>query len=346
LYLVDPLGGRYIVTSLPAVGGAVDDELSDWSGDKQRALVTYYLNEGGSLVVQLGLATGKVLNQLKLGTAQYPWSTNLHFSYPIVQYTRPAGGALLLGPAPSTLYRASLDGTRQAGFPKQFPVVGQNRGQALYFPDGDDLVVGATNGMAVLSNNGQFLRPLRSPTGLWCTPERWWKAGMVLASCLKHEKTAGPLANFDFATLWVVPTSGSPATALASPPQVLDDYDAWELTSGVYVQEYSPACIGAYYLAKVQADLSTAEVDVPGPKGTGVNVVGAYKSQVELLTVWSACLPEAGAGPPISLFWFDPVTKAVTVLVGPSARSAAGVDVTVTSALLYNDGFSASTKGG
>ncbi len=59
LYLVDPEGGRYPITTFPAPGeNGVTPSLVDWSGDGTRALVYQQGPEDGT-VIQVDLRSGK-----------------------------------------------------------------------------------------------------------------------------------------------------------------------------------------------------------------------------------------------------------------------------------------------
>ena len=81
LYLIDPAGGRYRLYRWPVTRNP--PFLTDWSGDKTRALVST-----GSAVEQVVLATGQV-SQVRLpGRAQ------------VIGYTRPHGGGCSAGGRP------------------------------------------------------------------------------------------------------------------------------------------------------------------------------------------------------------------------------------------------------
>jgi TolB protein len=140
-----------------------------------------------------------------------------------------------------------------------------------------------------------------------CQPLKWWAAGVVLASCTPP--------NSGISLLWLVPTSGPRATQLTiTPLQGSGDYgdlDAWSLPSGDYVQD-AGAC-GYIYLAKLGRTGRTTAVKVPGAVGS-VFVQGAYGDQLALTTQFS-CQPGS-----VSLFWFNPATRAVTPLLGPRAN--------------------------
>jgi TolB protein len=119
LYLVDPLGGRYPITTFPPSKKSAP-ELIDWSGDKGRAL---FSSVGSDDYTEVDLHTG---NQR---TITFPASPG----YP--RYTLPEGKALLMTSGgynqPKSLVRLDLNGQEQLTYP-----VPQDFGGVLSTPDG------------------------------------------------------------------------------------------------------------------------------------------------------------------------------------------------------------------
>jgi hypothetical protein len=295
LYLVNPLGGRYLLAS-PSPGS-----LLDWSGDGKRALFAQYSsgqNQQTSLV-ELDLRTGSS-HTIITGA----WST--------ATYTKPEGLAVLLSGA-GPLERVGLTGMLQQTYPSSFPGVG-TAGPALSSPDGTQLVIGATNGLALVANDAATIRELPVPSvSQGCEPLRWWSPGLVLASCSLTQST-----------LWLVPTSGAAPSALTNTPVLPDlgDEDAWQVGGGTYVQD-AGAC-GYQYLAKLNPNGTTTPVAVPAvDAGDSVVVVGTYDNRLALRAT-VAC----GTG--VSLVWFDPEANTTTVLLGPSVNGGG-----VSDAILY-----------
>src|SRR5665213_2296886 len=148
LFLVDPLGGRYLVATLAP---PAPSSLAGWSGDGRRALLT---STSGSqtTVTQIDLTTGQTLNQFALSGALNG-----------VAYTRPLGLAVLATssivttPTATTLQRYGMNGSRQQAYPTDFTLVGNDGTLVSQLP-----VAGATS----------------------CTVTRWWITGVALASCL------------------------------------------------------------------------------------------------------------------------------------------------------------------
>ena len=295
VFLVDPAGGRYLVTTLPAPS---DSSLSDWSGDGRHVLLLEPGGSGGSTFDDLDLATGRVLHSVTQ-------SENAS-----ARFTRPTGQALLewtagVDQAPTTLVRTSWSGTAQVSYPNSYPGLGTLSTSFLPGLDGTELVVGTTTGMALVANDGTFVRAV-GPGGRFCTPTRWWDAGALVAACQPptSSTSSGP-------SLWIVPVSGQAATQLTN-PQAPDygDVDAWQVGAATYVQALG-GC-GSEYLAQRNPDATTAKVAVPGATDS-VQVIGAHQTQLALLAQM-AC----GSGE--TLFWFDPATATESPLLGPQVN--------------------------
>jgi hypothetical protein len=279
LFLVDPFGGRYSVTSFPSS----DTRLDAWSGDSRRALV-----QDGTVVSEIDLSNGATLSHFRLSPQQS-----------VVAYSRPEGLAILLD-GPAGLSRVSTDGSAELSYPETFSEVGANTGTAIYTPDGTELVMGAEKGLALVANDGNVAAQLPVPgVTEGCFAERWWQPGVALASC---EVNLLP-------RLWLVPVSGATPTALTGAPKAPDlgDEDAWQIAAGTYVQD-AGAC-GYQYVAKLAANSTTTPVDIPGTVGS-TYILGTFGDEIAV-RVTVAC----GGG--VSLMWFNPVTGTTTALLGP-----------------------------
>jgi TolB protein len=309
LYLLNPEGGRYLVTSFPA--GNIPN-LVAWSGDGRRALLT---DQSGSSdnsstqVTQIDLASGAVHR------TSIPSSVT-------VTYSNPSGLALLatdqINPS---LQRLSSDGAVELSYPTQFGALGAFNGSSRESPDGTQIAMGTHGGgIALVDNAGQVTSNLVIAGTSYCSPVRWWAASEVLASCV--EGSTG------ISTLWLVPTSGAVPTALTvTPPagsQDNGDEDAWQAGGGTYLQD-AGAC-GYQYLAVLDPDHTTSPVTVPGV-GDNVSqlILGAVGNQ---LLVHSA--NSCGAG--ISLLWYDPGSNVANVVLGPGANGG-----NVIAAILFGD---------
>ncbi len=284
LYLVDPQGGRYLVKTLPA---PPQYSLADWSGDGRRVLVA---SQSGTQ--EIDLATGRVLNTLPYAEGQAT-----------VLYTRPGGMAALvwtpsLGTGAPSLTRVSLSGSTQLSYSTAVPGLGTMNGPPLPSLDGLTMVVSTNAGLALLANDGTFLRDLR-PAGQNCNPLRWWDATDLVAWC----------GGAGLPAVWIVPVSGAAATQLTHPVGPVDNGDvgAWQLASGIYLQSLG-GC-GSEYLSVRNPDGTSTKINVPNADQT-VRVIGAADAGLGLQSAISC-------GPGQSLFTFDPATNAVTDLLGP-----------------------------
>jgi TolB protein len=295
LYLVDPVGGRYLVTTLPAPS---DYSLSDWSGDGRRILLLDPGGSGGSTFDEVDLSTGRVLH------------TVTESEQATARFTRPTGQALLVGTAgvdqaPATLVRTSWSGSVQVTYPNSYPGPGVLATSFLPGLDGTQLVVGASTGMALVDNDGTFVRAI-GPPGQACSPTRWWDAGDLVAACQPpmSSDSSGP-------SLWIVPVGGQPSTQLTNPlAPDYGDVDAWPVGAATYVQALG-GC-GSEFLAQRNPDGTTSKVTVPGATDS-VQVIGADHSQLALLAQL-----DCGSGE--TLFWFDPAGATETPLLGPQVN--------------------------
>ena len=294
LYLVNPIGGRYAVATVPT--GLV---VEDWSATGRVALLGSY----GSSLETVDLGTG----------AAHTVSSSSKGRLLTGVLTKPNGQALLVlhqttsNPATDTLERIGRDGAHQLTYPTDLGQVGTFDGGFLPSADGTELVLGATRGLAMVANDGQVLRPLTIPSGepgavfADCEPVRWWDAATLVVQC------SGSTG------LWLVPTDGSPPRGLTrneTGTVDLGDQDAWRIGSTAYVQALG-AC-GYRYLATVNADGTTTPVEVPGViSGSSVVVIGVTGSRLELQTTVADC----GGGQ--SLVWYDPGARTTEAILGP-----------------------------
>jgi hypothetical protein len=298
LLLIDPLGGRYRVAVLPAPPYY---GLLDWAGDGRRVLIGTPPTgpQHRSEIEDVDLGTGQVLHHFTASSSDYSY-----------RYTRPDGLAILAsgqsfgqsGSGP--LVRLSLSGTTQLTYPTSFPGIGAFSpifsSGVLPSLDGTELVVEARKGMALLANNGTFVRDI-GPTGQDCGPQRWWSPTELVASCQRLGSNALP-------ALWLVPTTGQAASQLTSPKSPhLGDLDGWKVGTAVYTQA-AGAC-GTEFLAVRQPDGGTKPVRVPHA-ALDVIVVGAQGARLALQA-------KLGCGQATSLFWFNPQIGTETPLLGP-----------------------------
>jgi len=294
------VGGRYLITVFPP---GTQPTLADWSGDGRRALFLTFngaVAGSGGTVSEVDLTTGKTIHSFATG----PYGE-------AVSYTRPKGLAVLTAiatPASSgqqnaqdVLEREDLSGSVQESYPTSFSQLGAYNGNFAASPDGLQLALGTRSGVAIVGNDGTVEQQVMVPGASWCNPVRWRARQVALASCAVNE--APP-------QLWEIPTEGGAPTALTATPAPPDsgDMDAWQLPSGVYLQDAS-GC-GSVYVAKLQPNGTTSPVTVPEATGGTEVILGAAGGRL-------AIHARVGCGGGLSVLWFDPVANTSTVVLGP-----------------------------
>jgi hypothetical protein len=322
LYLIDPAGARYAITTFLPTGNGPRPRLVDWSGDGSHAL--FYLSDkhgSGPNVISVDLHTGA---QTTLTVDGVP------------SYTRPNGKAILVSTSDNgkdTLKRLDLAGNLQFTYPTdQLGGAGKFGGDYLESPDGTQLVLSTanpgdrqaparSNSLVVMGNDGVVVRELPSPMpGGQCDPVRWWTPTVILAHC--RADSGGQL--------WQVPLDGEAPTALTAVNSGqendpgfggdLGDGDAWQLPSGTFLQ--SAGACGTIFLSRLTPDKHTTRVTPPG-LNSSVLVIGATADRLLLVG-------KVGCGGTTSLVSYDPATNTDTVLVGPPVT-----DGSVLQAMLY-----------
>jgi hypothetical protein len=297
LFLVDPRGGRYLIDTFPAPSLY---QLYDWSGDGRRALIGTPTTgaHAKSRVEEIDLASGKVLSQFTTS------ASNLYDAW--YQFTRPKGLAVLRASQSSngviSVARLSLSGETQQTYAAPGSVVTSAYSALLPSLDGTELLVAADHGLALFANDGTFLRAI-GPSAKACSPERWWDATDLVASCqsLSSNSNAVP-------ALWLVPVDGRGPTQLTFPRAPdYGDVNGWKVGNAIYLQALG-AC-GTEFLARRGSNGTTQQVPVP-KAANDERVIGAASGQLALQAV-------VGCGGGQSLFWFDPTTAKETPLLGP-----------------------------
>jgi hypothetical protein len=299
LYLVDPAGGRYPITTFPPPGAGPSPTLADWSGDGTHALFYAYAPAPSATYTVTTV-------DLRSGTQASFTIDNGANSFDVAaRYSRPQGKAVLLaksnGAEAGWLKRVDLAGRPEL----TYPVSRDFQGSYLSTPDGTHLVLGMADGLALMGNDGTAGKTLPITGAQDCAPTRWWEANStVVARCLGH----GP------ARLWLVPISGEPPTALTAPlnGQGPDygDLNAWQLPSDTFVQ-VAGAC-GSEYLGKLSAvGGTTTRVDVPdADPRSSIRVIGPNAGHLVVQG-------RASCGGGKALFDYDPAANTSTVLLGP-----------------------------
>jgi TolB protein len=285
LYLISPGGARYRLARWPDFRFA--PELVAWSPDGKRALFQVFSGKGG--VEQLTLATGRMSTFVMQGTATP------------IGYTTPDGLNIVAGRPSGTgtiLARYSLSGrlVQSLGYSAD--------GQVLYAPSGAEFATGGSRGVKLVSNRGSLIRTLPVPgtSANSCSPVRWWNGGTILASC-SPPGSAVP-------RLWLVPVSGAHPKALTPPRNPnrsgdLGDLDAWQLSSGLYLQAAGPC--GVLHIYRQAPGGSIKLITVPHTNGDN-RVLTARGSRL-LVQAPTDCTGS------VSLLWYDPAKRAEQWLI-------------------------------
>jgi hypothetical protein len=286
LYLISPGGTKYPVYRWKSSASALG--IVAWAGDKTEALLGSASSTSATYNA-LNLRTGKLTPVTLAGKAE------------ALGYTLPTGQQILgetnnsLGTAEANITLARY--TQAGKLVKKLATEKAYSLSAVYAPNGEALAVSAANGLLVVSNAGGVPKKLPVPgveTVLGCTPARWWNASTILATC-DMKNSAAP-------QLWLVPANGAKPRALTpvrTTGEDLGDIDAWQLSSGLYLQSLGPC--GTYEINKQAKNGSVTMVNVPGTINSPVAVT-ATSSRLLIQTL--GC---AGGG---QLVWFNPATRA------------------------------------
>jgi hypothetical protein len=311
LYLVDPAGGRYPITTFPPGSTA---RLLDWSGDRSHAL--FYATKPGSSHNETAIAV-----DLRNGNQT---TVALGDGGPI-GYARPDGTAVLTSkghyPDPPSLQRVDLSGKQEL----TYPVGPDYKGGALPTPDGVQLVLGSSKGLALMGSDGTPGKQLPVPGNLTtCSPVRWWTSTVVLARCSDDNRFSHTIQ------LWQVPVDGTAPTALTAVNSGggndpgfsgdLGDTNAWQLPSGTFTQSIG-GC-GTVFLSRLTPDGHASRVKVPGVSNS-VIVNGVSGDKLVLVAT-------AGCGPGTSLLAYDPAANTFSTLLGPTVNGGS-----VTQAIVF-----------
>ena len=325
LYLIDPEGGKYEMHTWTGPSVA----LLAWSGNAKHALLRFGSRAPGQAPLAYGvlaLATGHI--------------TDLHLKADVtpVNFTRPNGLNILAIRRTATkfeLRRYDLLGSFQATLstmpdrhaaPSTQPGACASLCNALSSPDGFQAVWGvAGNEMQLVNNGGGLVHRLRVPasgTPPSCVPVSWWNATTVLANCAAPGQPSA-----DSERLWLVPTDGTAANAVAppsgSPSGAGFDAAAWMANGHVYLTQTSTrrcstAASGPGGLDIQAVGPGESPTAVPVPDGTHNydNVVGTVGSR--LLVLAQTSCPGTS-----SLLWLSPsggTAKMTMLLPGPAGQ--------------------------
>jgi hypothetical protein len=314
LYLLDPAGGRYPATTIPVIPGVRPGDpghnpwLVDWSGDGARALFqdSGQAPDGSqyTTLTNIELETG-AKQTFSLGTGSY-W----------VHYSRPDGQAILVetddkSGQPSGLERFDLSGAKQLTYPTdKLAQAGTFDGGYLESPDGTQLVLGTSNGLVLMGNDGALGQalPITGPVTM-CFPIRWWTATEVLASCRDGSQAS------QASQLRTVPVDGTAGAALTAVYTGYEDHfegNAWQLPSGTFL--HSETGCGSGFLSRLTPDGHSTKVAIPGV--TNMHEFDVVGTVDDALVIRASLGCEGGS----SLLTYAPANDTTTVLLGPGVN--------------------------
>ncbi|MEO9151903.1 MAG: hypothetical protein ABI243_05835 [Lapillicoccus sp.] len=325
LYLVSPSGVRY------RVGDVFGGTVVDVSPDGRRILVSTGGQPAAS-VAEWDVTTGTSRTiPLASGLSAPGAGTST------VRYTRPAADALIAaytstGTAGVVLERRGLDGVLQQRFPPVSDAAPTASDTVLPTPDGHDLLVATTTGLALLDTDvGAVVRRYPLPLGrASCSPRGWWADGVALARC-DASGTSGlagsPSVPGPVSDLWTVPVDGSREKRLttADGSMPVGFVAGWSTAIGTVALEGAPrseSCVAAG-LDVVATDgtrtLLGAGVPSRGASDPATTVATAVVLPLAVTDRW-AYLLRGACGRPSALVAYD--------LVGGTAHplTGAGVD--------------------
>jgi TolB protein len=299
LFAVDPEGGRYLVASgLPEWASIVG-----WSGDTQRVMIESSDNGlQARTVTEYDLANGAVLNQFQIGSNVLG-----------ISYTQPHGLAVLRvlqaksAGAPEQLQRTDLAGNVEMSFPMTFgDGLGNFTGSAMETPDGTEIVMGATKGLAIVGNDGSIVSRIRIPGTVNCQPVHWWSADVALVMCSQTQN--GPATQGIY---WTVPISGGAPTEL--PEAYNPAVDVYQLADGAAYGQ-GAAC-GVEWIEQL-GSANPPRITPPGTSDLATDeIVGTVGNDL-IVNVMGSCDMPAHAKPVSELLYFDPQSGSVQALLG------------------------------
>ena len=303
LYLVSPGGHRYRLGTAPA-----NATFDDWSGNGTNALFTIQGDTSTTVrIIALNLHTGRATS----------FKTYSGTTFPSISFSRPSGAAILFQGGASTsggflpLQRFSLTGVRQQCYPSQFARAGAVDGGYQENASGTEIVLGTANGLEVVSNNGQPIRPLALQKEQdSCQLLNWWNSQSVVVTC--------------GAQLFAYPLSGARPDQLTSSRDPGTWVGAWHLPSGNYAE--GAAC-GSTFLEKLNTNGTASLLTIPNAMNAGtVQPLGTYGARMPVL-VGGGCDGHIAYS---FVDWYNPATNTASPVVGGPAGGGY-----VTEALLF-----------
>jgi hypothetical protein len=309
LYLVNSVGGRYRIATLPSLGTAQGDEqkvgpakarwyLVAWSPDSRRAIIgkeSFVTNGPRYAASEWDLTKGVPLASLgSLAPVGPAYSSD---------------GKSVLNASGAPLARIGLDGRQQQVFPANVADVGVLSSRILPLQDGSGVIVGAQRGMVLLSSAGQVQRVFSAPHGYgMCDPIRWWRSDVVVMSCYSSAVGSG-------SDVWAVPLLGAPSMLTSAEPDSLGYASAWQTAHGTLLMT-EPVCGARGQLHSIDEEGLGVALKIALPAGSVgmAGIVSVQRDQVTLLT--SSCASVNG-----SLLVYSMISGETAVLLGPGLNA-------------------------
>jgi len=300
LYLVNPVGGRYRMTTL-----GLNTDVSGWSPDHRRAMVRASRSSGG-LLQEIELSTGRRLSSFVLGNRRLlgyagAGGHSLLLAYPAVW---PAGES-----GPTGLERVSTSGAHQRYYPGSAPLTGRLNGSILYSADGSVFLISGQRGFAVFSNDGALLQQIRYPASSYCYASHWWSDQVALGTCAYLPTPNGPSSPRNLFLIYLNGARIRQLTRAVSP-----DYgftDAWPFSGGVLAQRIASCGHGPLVVLDSNGTEHPYHVTFPAGVSGQPFLVRVFADRATLLTQ-GVCKPY-----PQSLVSLNLRTGTVTALLGP-----------------------------
>ncbi len=301
LFLVDPLGGRYLVGRYNSYSS-----LMTWSYSLRRVVLSVW-QHGNSTIETVGLNNAHVYGRWAVGadtvdqlsvadaSGHYLIATVAHGSdvnHPQLEKLSLSGRVLTR--YPSSFGAAPLGGSFAVS--PTFNEIAAPAGavaQSLNFSPSLLSFVSANNTDKVTVSLANYDR---------CSALRWWSSTSVLLACASRSSTERPV-------LLTVTKSGSIHLLTGPPPGhgLEGDINGWQLKSGLFIQEVSYC---GEFVVKYVAPTKRAIVKIPLSTGDATTIVGATDRELLIQST-------LGCEPGQSILWYNPVRSRSFVVLGP-----------------------------
>lgn len=298
LYLLNPVGGRYRITTLVPTTAVVA-----WSPDHRRAITQSYDSSRRVVVQEIELSTGRRLSSFALG------------SFLVRGYAGPGGHSLLLSygggrQGPTVLERVSTSGVHQLTYPASEQLTGDSSpGTALYSADGSVFLITGQRGFAVYSNDGPLLRHINFPASSICYAGHWWSDQVALGTC-RSRPTAGSSVYGPSNLVLISIDSGRIRQITQAPPPEYGYSTAWLFSGGIVAQRATSCGPGSLDTFDTNGTTHPYSYRLPAGASGQAALVKVFADQATLFT--GTCGSNSR-----SVIGLNLRTGIATVLLGP-----------------------------